>query len=69
MRLITGSGGGGGKDGGGSGRVAQEDSDNLQSKSYAQVLDLVSEGEIEGLVYGLRSVFLDGTPLMAEDGT
>ncbi len=67
MKLIHGAGGG--KDSGSGGRVAKEDANTLQSKSYAQVLDLISEGEIEGLADGLRSIFLDDTPLIGSDGT
>lgn len=67
-RHIIGSGGG--KDaGGGQGRVAQEAADSLRSTSYARVLDLVCEGEIEGLVNGLQSVYLDGTPVQNPDGS
>lgn len=66
--LIRGAGGGG-KSGGGSGRVAKEAKDSLRSRQYARVLDLVSEGEIEGLVNGLQSVYLDDTPIKNPDGT
>ena len=51
MTYIIGSGGGG-KGGGGGGRTPHEDKDNLDSKQFAKVLDLISEGEIEGLVDG-----------------
>lgn len=68
LALIRGAGGGG-KSGGGSGRVAQEAPDSLQSRQFARVLDLVSEGEIGGLVNGFQSVFLDGTPLQNPDGS
>lgn len=68
MKLVRGSGGGG-KSGGGSARVAVESSDSLQSKAFVQIIDLVGEGEIEGLVDGLKSIYLDGTPLQNEDGT
>jgi len=68
MPLIIGAGGGG-KSGGGSARVAQEAADSLRSKAYARVVDLVSEGEIEGLVQGLQSVFLDDTPIQNADGS
>ena len=61
-KLIIGAGGGG-KGGGGSARVAQEAPDSLRSKAYARVVDLISEGEIEGLVDGLQSVYLDDTPI------
>ena len=65
--LIIGAGGG--KGGGGSARVAQEAPDSLRSKAYARVVDLVCEGEIEGLAAGLRSVYLDDTPIQNSDGS
>jgi predicted phage tail protein len=68
MPLIIGAGGGS-KSGGGSARVAQEAADSLRSKAYARVVDLVCEGEIEGLVQGLQSVFLDDTPIQNADGS
>ncbi len=34
-----------------------------------RIIDLVSEGEIEGLVDGLRSVYLDNTPIQNSDGS
>lgn len=64
---IRGSGGGG-KGGGGGGRVAVEAPDTLQSVQYARVLDLVSEGEIGGLVNGDRSIIINDTPLLNENG-
>ena len=68
---VRGSGGGGGGKGGGGGsaRVAVESPDSLRSRQYAHVLDMVSEGEIEGLVGGLRGVYLDDTPIENSDGT
>ena len=66
--LIIGAGGGG-KGGGGSARVAQEAPDSLRSKAYARVVDLVCEGEIEGLAAGLQSVYLDDTPIQNPDGS
>ena len=66
--LIAGAGGGG-KSGGGSQRVAQESPDTLRSRSMARILDLVCEGEIEGLATGdLRSVYLDETPVVSTNG-
>jgi predicted phage tail protein len=65
--LIIGAGGG--KGGGGSARVAQEAPDSLRSKAYARVVDLVCEGEIEGLAAGLQSVYLDDTPIQNSDGS
>jgi hypothetical protein len=43
--------------------------DSLQSSQYVTVLDLISEGEIQGLKNGLRSIFLDNTPLQNPNGT
>ena len=67
MKTIKGSGGG--KGSGGSARVASEAPDNLQSKQYARFIDLVSEGEIVGLVDGLKSIYFDNTPLQNSDGS
>ena len=66
--IIRGSGGGG-KGGGGKGRPAQEDADTLHSSQHARILDAISEGEVEGLANGERGIYLDETPLMAEDGS
>jgi len=68
MTTIIGSGGGGGGKGGGGGgsRSPKTTPDSLDSRQYATVLDLISEGEIEGLVDGKKSIFLNGTAL--EDG-
>lgn len=41
----------------------------LRSRAYARVLDLVSEGEIEGLADGAKSIYLNGTPLQNADGS
>lgn len=58
----------GAKKGGGSGRVAQEAANTLKSKQEAEVIELISEGEIEGLIDGVKSVFLDGVPLVESTG-
>lgn len=58
---------GGGK--GGGGHTPTEATDTLRSLQVAEVLDLVSEGPIQGLVNGLKSVYLDGVPLQNADGT
>ena len=49
--------------------MAQEAPDSLRSKAYARVVDLVCEGEIEGLAAGLQSVYLDDTPIQNSDGS
>ena len=66
-KYIVGAGGGnkfGGNDSGGT-----EADDTLQSIQFANVLDLISEGEIGGLEDGNKSIFLDDTPVQAADGT
>ena len=69
MQDVIGFGGGGGKGGGGGTRTPVESPDSLRSKAIARVLDLVSEGEVEGLVNGLKSVYLDDTPIQNADGS
>lgn len=56
-----------GKSGGG--RTPTEAKDSLRSKQWAEVVDLVSEGEIVGLVNGLKSVYLDSVPIENADGS
>ncbi|MGY4892390.1 UNVERIFIED_CONTAM: DUF1983 domain-containing protein [Xanthomonas axonopodis] len=58
----------GAKKGASSARTPVETPDSLQSIAFAKIIDLISEGEISGLKDGLRSVYLDGTPLQAADG-
>ena len=69
-KYIAGAGGGGGKGGGGGGssHTPTEENDTLQSVQFASVLDLLSEGEIEGLDDGNKSVFLDNTPIQNPSG-
>jgi hypothetical protein len=62
-------GSGGGKGGGGQQRVPVEAPDTLRARQFARVLDLISEGEVGGLVANLESVKIDGTPLQNPDGT
>lgn len=55
--------------GGSKGRTPVEGADSLRSTTVARIIDLLSEGEVEGLVDGLRSVYLDETPVQNQDGT
>jgi predicted phage tail protein len=66
-KYIAGAGGGG-KGGGGSHTPTEAD-DTLQSVQFASVLDLISEGEIQGLEDGFYSIFLEDTPLRSADGS
>jgi len=49
-------------------RTPEQDSDNLNSIQYATFVDLLSEGEIEGLKDGYKSIFIENTPLQEADG-
>jgi predicted phage tail protein len=69
MKLIQGSGGGGKNPDQATPHVPVEAPDSLQSQAFAQVIDLVSEGEINGLVNGMKSIYLDKTPIQNPDGT
>jgi predicted phage tail protein len=68
-KLILGSGGGGGKGGGSAQRTPVEEDDSLSSEQFANVLDLLCEGEIEGFDDGAKSIFLEDTPLQNADGS
>tara|TARA_Y100000004_G_scaffold162163_1_gene190694 strand:- start:1 stop:3303 length:3303 start_codon:yes stop_codon:yes gene_type:complete len=70
MEVIRGAGGGGGGKGGGNKtRTPKEDRDNLQSIQFASVLDVISEGEIDGIEGGAKGILLDGTPVQAANGS
>ena len=58
----------GSKGKGGGGSAPTEDDNTLFSESTARIVDLVSEGEIVGLVNGGHSIFLDETPLLDSAG-
>ena len=78
---ISGAGGFSKGGGGGSSRTPSTAADSLDSRQYANVIDLISEGEIEGLVQqtintsgvssqsNLPSVYLNNTPLQNLNGT
>lgn len=56
------------KKGQGSGSAPTEATDTLRSTQVAEVVDLISEGPVQGLVNGLKSVYLDGVPLLSSTG-
>ena len=66
--LIAGSGGFGGK-GGGQTYKATTARDGLDSGQYAKIIDLISEGEIQGLKDGYKSIFINNTPLQNADNS
>lgn len=63
----------GGKKGGGSAHVPYEAPNTLYSKQQVKVLDVLSEGPVEGLSSGnahpFKSIFFDDTPVQAKDGS
>jgi hypothetical protein len=61
--------GAGGGSGGGAARTPVESLDSLRSRQYARVIDVIGEGEIAGLVDGMKSIYLDDVPLQNPDGT
>lgn len=46
-----------------------EQSDTLRSTQRVEIVDLLGEGTIGGLVNGLKSVYLDGVPVENADGS
>jgi hypothetical protein len=67
--LIRGAGSSGGGKGGGSQYIPTTARDGLDSTQYAQLIDLLSEGEIEGLKDGLKSIYINNTPLQNPNGS
>ena len=63
MSIFGAGGGGGGKGGkgGSGGRKATEAKDNLDSTSYAKIIELLSEGEIEGFATPSKLGLTKGT--------
>lgn len=59
----------GAKKGSGSSRKPVIAPDSAQSKTFLKILYGLSEGPVKGLANGLRSIYLDDTPLQSENGT
>ncbi|MFZ7235793.1 TipJ family phage tail tip protein [Avibacterium gallinarum] len=53
--------------GGGGGHTPVEAPESGRSKQLVNIVEIISEGEIQGLVDGVKSVFLDKTPIQAND--
>ncbi|PVX40518.1 putative phage tail protein [Pasteurella langaaensis DSM 22999] len=53
--------------GGGGGRTPVEAPESGRSKQLVNIVEIISEGEIQGLVDGVKSVFLDNTPIQASN--
>lgn len=50
-------------------RTPVEAPNDLRSKAVARIFDMIGEGEIEGLVGGLKGVYFNSTPVQAADGS
>lgn len=63
----------GGKKGGGSAHVPYDAPNTLYSKQQVKILDVLSEGPVEGLSNGnahpFKSIFFNDTPVQAKDGS
>lgn len=57
-----------GKSGGG-GHTPSEARESGRSNQLVKIVEIISEGEVEGLVDGLKSVYLDNTPVINQDGS
>lgn len=55
--------------GGGGGHTPVEAKETSRSKQLVRIIDVVSEGEVEGLAYGMKSVYFDNTPVQNKDGS
>ncbi|AHG87313.1 Phage-related protein, tail component [Bibersteinia trehalosi USDA-ARS-USMARC-190] len=58
----------GGKKGGG-GSTPREALDTGRSKQLVKIVEVISEGEVEGFANGEKSIFFDNTPLRNADGS
>lgn len=50
------------------GKTPHDKPDNLRSSQVLSVMDVISEGPVAGLVDGLKSVLINGTPVLGPDG-
>lgn len=66
---IIGSGGMMGKGGSNSTPTGEEAPNTLKSKQVARLIDLLSEGPIQGVVDGPKGVFFDSVPVRRPDNT
>ena len=53
--------------GGGSGHTPVEAKESGRSKQLVKIVEIISEGEVEGLTDGMKSVYFDNTPVQNED--
>lgn len=54
---------------GGSGASPKEAPETGRSKQLVKIVEVISEGEVEGFANGEQSIFFDNTPLRNVDGS
>lgn len=55
--------------GGGGGHTPVEAKETSRSKQLVKIIDVISEGEVEGLADGMKSIYFDNTPVQNKDGS
>lgn len=55
--------------GGGGGHTPVEAKETSRSKQLVKIVEVISDGEIEGLANGMKSVYFDNTPVQNKDGS
>lgn len=55
--------------GGGGGHTPVEAKETSRSKQLVKIVEVISDGEIEGLADGMKSVYFDNTPVQSKDGS
>lgn len=55
--------------GGGGGHTPVEAKETSRSKQLVKIIDVISDGEVEGLADGMKSVYFDNTPVQNKNGS
>jgi predicted phage tail protein len=55
--------------GGGGGHTPVEAKETSRSKQLVKIIDVISDGEVEGLAVGMKSVYFDNTPVQSKNGS
>lgn len=55
--------------GGGGGHTPVEAKETSRSKQLVKIIDVISDGEVEGLADGMKSVYFDNTPVQSKNGS
>lgn len=55
--------------GGGGGYTPVEAKETSRSKQLVKIIDVISDGEVEGLADGMKSVYFDNTPVQNKDSS